>query len=520
MKIKITFICFFLILFAGIAWSQTHIHCGTTPATFKKLEQRLIENKEYLKQHPIASSRNAFTYIPMKFHLVAESDGTGRVDYTRVLDQLCLMNEVFQEFDMSFYIKDGFNEVDDSDIYVHRNSAFVRNRMRSHKDNDALNVWVLGELSAGNANLVGVFDEFNDWIRITNDRAYFGINGFTLPHEVGHFFSLMHPFFGWEIEPYQQEMEGTPAPRMAPNFDVLNEYADGTNCDVAGDRVCDTPADYLYQTYVDARGDTLSNMDNRECKYTRPMTDPKGERLTPDASLIMGYFLDQCMGHFTPQQIELMQSDLRRSNRAYLRSNYTPSEGPITESANLTAPINSAVSEAYNWVPLSWESVNNATGYVVEISRIPGFSDNPLNYITFTNRITIRNLDADRNYFWRVTAFNDNFTCVSPSSRERFRTGLTTSINPIEKVNKWEIAPNPTSANQGITLTIEAASTLDADLKIYATTGQLMYQETGLSFGSGKNTHYLDTSSLPIGIYFVHLENQSGILNKKIIISE
>lgn len=514
---------FFLILVGLVAgWTQVHPHCGTSLESFQKIEKRLITNKLYLKEHPVATSRSATTYIPVKFHLVAKSDGTGRADYNRVLDQLCLLNEVFQEFDISFYIKDGFNEVDDTGIYSNQIPSSVQSRMRRQKDFNALNIWVLGEVTTGNGNniVLGVYDDQNDWVRVINDKTYFGINGYTLPHEIGHFFSLLHPFYGWEIAPYSQEMEGKPAPARAPHFDALTEHADGSNCEIAGDRICDTPADYWYSFYVNSSGDTINNLDNFSCKYDRPMTDPKGERLNPDPSLIMGYFLDQCMDHFTPDQIEIMQSDLAQSTRAYLRSDYTPSEGPITESPELLAPLNSEEIDSYNWVPLSWQHSENATGYLIEISTIPGFSNSPFNYISSTNSFTATDLEPSKNYFWRVTPYNDNFTCASPSSRGRFKTGLSTSTKNIETVNNWSIFPNPTTPDQGMTLSIEATSFFEADLKIYSITGQLLKEQRGISFAQGMNQEQVDIADISEGIYFLFLENETGVLNQKIVISK
>ncbi len=527
-KATLTFFLFLVGFVAG--WAQLHPHCGTSLETFQKIEQRLIANKLALQQNPVANARSTTTYIPIKLHLVGNDDGTGRANYRNVLDQLCLLNEVFQEFDMSFYIKDGFNVVNDTRINSNQASFTIRNRMRSHKDENALNVWVLNEVTIGNEvnRILGIYDGDigfergdlgDDWVRVINSPTFFGRTGYTLLHEVGHFFNLLHPFFGWEINPYSQSMEGRPAPNRSPSFGVLTEHADGSNCEIAGDRICDTPADYYYSYYVDSRGDTINNLDNFACTYDRPMTDPKGERLNPDASLIMGYFLDNCMEHFTPQQVELMQMDLAQSHRSHIRSNYTPSEGPITASPELIAPIDNAVSDNYNWVSLSWQQTENATGYLIEISITPAFSDIPLNYISATTSITIQDLDPDRNYFWRVTPYNDNFTCAAPSSRGRFRTGLSTSTRTIETVNSWGVLPNPTTSAQGVTLSVDATSAFEADLKIYSVTGKLLQEKRGMSFVQGKTQDRINISSVPEGIYFLFLENESGVLNQKFVVS-
>ena len=75
------------------------------------------------------------------------------------------------------------------------------------------------------------------------------------------------------------------------------ERVDGVNCDIAGDGFCDTPADYLnYRWNCNNQG--LSNV---------TQTDPLGEKLKSDGSLIMSYSSDVCSYRFSEEQIAAMQ---------------------------------------------------------------------------------------------------------------------------------------------------------------------------------------------------------------------
>ncbi|MEZ4940252.1 MAG: M43 family zinc metalloprotease [Saprospiraceae bacterium] len=87
------------------------------------------------------------------------------------------------------------------------------------------------------------------------------INVGTIAHEMGHFFGLAHTFEG----------NGT-------------ELVDGSNCDTAGDGICDTPAD----PYVP--GDPKEDYVNSDCIFISPKTDANGEYYNPDLGNIMSYY--------------------------------------------------------------------------------------------------------------------------------------------------------------------------------------------------------------------------------------
>ncbi|MCB0762458.1 MAG: hypothetical protein KDC12_13110 [Flavobacteriales bacterium] len=91
-------------------------------------------------------------------------------------------------------------------------------------------------------------------------------------HEMGHFFGLYHTF----------------------ETDLGVELVNGSNCETAGDIVCDTPAD------PDPDGNADQNMD---CLYTGPTTqDSNGDWYIPPVNNIMSYYPDACVCKFTHQQ--------------------------------------------------------------------------------------------------------------------------------------------------------------------------------------------------------------------------
>ena len=94
-----------------------------------------------------------------------------------------------------------------------------------------------------------------------------------LSHELGHVMGLPHTH-GYT------------------NSGTTNELVDGSNCDVAGDRFCDTPAD-----------PNLLGKVSGSCRYTGTARDANGMAFTPLTDNIMSYTNSACADSLTPMQL-------------------------------------------------------------------------------------------------------------------------------------------------------------------------------------------------------------------------
>ncbi|GEM_PF-5723963 len=101
----------------------------------------------------------------------------------------------------------------------------------------------------------------------------------TLWHEFGHALGLRHTH-GF--------VNGT----------LTSELVDGSNCTVAGDRICDTPADpQLSSSNVDAN-----------CNYTGSLMDSNGDLFNPDVQNILSYAPGQCRDHYSNGQMDVVRN--------------------------------------------------------------------------------------------------------------------------------------------------------------------------------------------------------------------
>lgn len=116
---------------------------------------------------------------------------------------------------------------------------------------------------AGKATLGGITRQTGNHVWILKSQTM----GTVIPHEMGHFFGLVHTF---------EDNNG-------------RELVDGSNCTTAGDGICDTPADpFVF-------GDDPSKYVNDACEfYATDLLDANGDFYNPDTKNIMSYYPCAC----------------------------------------------------------------------------------------------------------------------------------------------------------------------------------------------------------------------------------
>lgn len=482
--------------------------CGTSDAATAAIQNRLLQNKAALAKG--LTFPRSTQYVPVKFHLVNKNDGSGGILLRNVLDQLCALNNDYRSFGIQFYLKDEFDFINDDRLYSDHYT--YRNLMQQYRDPSALNIWIVDNANpTGQTDYVaGYYTNSQDWVVIQKDEIK--ASTYTVPHEVGHFFGLLHTFNGWDHDPWQASKHGNPAPATSPN-QVPTEYENESNCEIAGDYICDTPPDYNFGYFW-----------YQDCNYQGGAKDPTGALVNPDESNFMGYF-DACVRnayHFSAQQKSLMQTDMMNENRLYVRSAYTPAYLQFSDTPTPELPLPGSIEAVYNQVNFQWTAVDGANHYLVEVSTLPVFSTtSTLSFITTQNHLQVATLDPNKTYYWRVQPFNEYYTCTTEnrSTSKNFKTGnLTTAVQNVQEINDWQIHPNPQQHGAPLQLLFHIGKEFDAQIDIFNMVGQIVQPIGRKSFQSGTQTLTLTTNALPAGVYLLSIQTSNGISVKKFIL--
>ncbi|MCB9330451.1 MAG: T9SS type A sorting domain-containing protein [Lewinellaceae bacterium] len=508
---------FMLLLAVGYAFAtgvyaqQSRGVCGNSTEDQLMYEHRTIANVETANAGG-ATDRGAVQYVPVYFHLVGDANGAGKVKERLVLDQLCALNEAFSTADIRFYLSVHptqntiFNySINATNVYSNQDGWFT---MQTNRHPNALNVYIVDEAVSGNNNpgiTQAYYSNPRDWVVSRRDQISGATNNAVLPHEIGHFFSLDHTFFGWESNPFDSSDPTWPiAPSVSPG-NVPTERMSGSNCNTAADKICDTPPDYNFGLYASS------------CSYNGGAKDPGNVDVVPMANNMMGYFNDCSNYVFTNQQKSVMMADLNSSARNYLDNNYTPpSEEINTPTDLLVSPGSGATVPYYDEVLVEWQDLPEATWYLLEFDFVSTYATPyAQSFMVNSNSKLVTTLLPNRTYYWRVRPINEYVTCAAVRQRT-LKTPGTSAVRDIEGLTAWQIAPNPVRNGGNANLFVQAEQSFDANIRVFTTTGQEVLNLPKVHFENGDNKIEVPLSKLGNGLYMVMLQTREGQAVRKL----
>ncbi len=499
-------ICFLVTQSFILAQINPHGQCGYL-APHSQVD-RLLKNKAHTQ---INSSLEGNTnYIPIQFHIVGTNNGTGYIKIEDVFEGVCKLNEDYSDTDLQFYFNGTFNYINMDAMYDLNfpNVPFAVNQAYSNnKVNNAINIFIGNGLSSGNS---GYYTPSRDVIYM--DKTYVNSSDNILAHELGHYFSLMHPFFGWENTTYDPDVIPTPTTVVYAGQTYNVEYVDRTiNCENSGDYLCGTPADYILNW-------------NGGCDYMGGAVDPDSVLIDPDEANFMGYYsFAGCPEyHFSDDQIDVIHADFQ--NRPEINNITPPSLDEVTELATLVTPPADTLIEIYSSVYFEWEPVVGATHYLLEASRLQSFFLKEVQEVLTTTNFTATNLAKNKDYHWRVTAFNHGNVCgdLAISEAVSFETGSSepVSIKNIENQSiEILLSPNPVSKNAPVVNILLENSLQDINLEIYDVNGRLVFEKNIQQINSGwTNLLTEDEVDLQGGVYYLTFKNQDILQTEKLVV--
>lgn len=520
---KLGFVLVLSLISAGI-WAQTHDHqgfCGMSRADLDAITPQLQANIADFKDNPQLLRSGAITRVPLKLHLVRRTDGTGGPELADILGMLCRLNESFLDQDIQFFIKGGINEIKNTTLFDNPQSSIGIQTMVAQKSKGFLNIFMTNQ--TGEANTLAYYSlgfplYSHDFIVIR--RSEINYSSWTLPHEVGHYFTLLHPFNGWECESWDSATHGNPvvltfAPcgsLKSPFNNPLIEFADGSNSTIAGDFISDTPADYGF------------GLGWPNCDFNLSVKDKNGVTLNPDENLVMGYFLSCQDYYFTPQQKGVIAADLNSrqnvgtNNNRYLNTNINPITEPVGP-VNVIHPALGGNSNGLSGVKLQWEAGAGATNYIVRIDRFQSWITSKTYFVTEPEVTLDFELLPNLTYYWQVYPYNIYNSCpIWGPGNYSFKATLTSGVNAIPGLNAFEVNPIPATLGQPLNILYQVTELMQPTLEIMDLSGRVIYQQNRLLLSEGSGQLTLDWTFQHAGIYLLRLTGEKGIYTQKIVV--
>jgi len=440
----------------------------------------------------------------MKIHNVGSDNGTGLFSMERLLDALCTLNDDYRQAKIQFYLLGDIDTIFNSAYNSHDNALEGAEMMFANNVDSAINVYFVSN-PAGNCG-------YNlPYAGIAMNKGCSGPSDHTFAHEVGHNLSVQHPHLGWDGNVYNPS-EPTPTTvtydytyfKDTLILDTLIidtsivELVDGSNCNIAGDFLCDTGPDYLSSRWQ-CNSDTMSSSSQE---------DPTGRSFRSDASQIMSYALDNCSYRFTPEQIALARANLFDQKSHYLDREEPQEE--IMDEIVLSEPFDEQIVPA-EFVEFLWDEAGVADQYIFELSRLRSFSFTDISMVVNGNSLTLEDLQIDRVYYWRVRPFSRYSFCNDFSEASEFLTSETVATADVDGTN-YDIFPTVLSGSGEITILSESTTTAGLSFSLRSITG------AEVSYGQLEDNGKIVLAHQVPGIYLLSLSQGGSRHVQKIVI--
>jgi len=291
---KSSFLLLVLIFFSKLLLAQG-LNCGTPSPTKEQGETMINSIKEFQKNNK-SSRVNAINTVsvPIKIHIVLQDNGNGNLSSLTINGIFSNLNFWFANMGLSFYQYGSIDYIYSNDYY-NFNNIDESPIMNKYAVNNAINMFFVGNFPDRGEKVVGYANfpigtccpSSQSYSNQTSNAVFISTSNSpmiyqverTIPHEMGHYFGLLHTHdttFG-------------------------NELVNGSNCSTAGDQICDTPADPYSDGYeICVKKDTWGN-----CYWNCTNTDRNGNRYSPQLNNVMSYY-HGCGGLITSGQFTRM----------------------------------------------------------------------------------------------------------------------------------------------------------------------------------------------------------------------
>jgi hypothetical protein len=283
MKRLFSLLALFLSVFSSLAQTNPDTWCTTKPPT--QSQKGVFLQKFQIQEAARArKGTETITNVALKIHLLSKSNGNVELSGNDIKELMDTLNLHFIDAKIQFYLCGGVDYINDDAFYVFNTgseSAFCK----VHDVSNAINLYLVKEFTDSG---LGGYAYFPTSDKNTN-RVFCAYKNRKdvitkiVPHEMGHYFGLMHTFqdAGWE------------------GYSEVVTRGEKANCLYRGDLICDTPADPYGSVPYEINA----------CQFSSTYVDVNGDRYSPQVGNLMSYFRG-CGNFFTPGQTSMIKTGL------------------------------------------------------------------------------------------------------------------------------------------------------------------------------------------------------------------
>ncbi|MFQ5446045.1 MAG: 3-coathanger stack domain-containing protein, partial [Saprospiraceae bacterium] len=450
---------------------QSNKQCGTDTAPEDDSLYLELVAEMSLDTAPVVTTPQ---YIPLFYHIVRQSDGTGGADALALDDALVELNHQFDTIGFKFFRCEEPNYIDD-DLYfsqVVQNSPEATALATDNMRPGVINIFFVPALLDDNAtDTICGYARFpwqgGNYIFMENDCA---ANSSSLTHQLGHYFGLYHTHFS--------------STTIAAEHVTRIESDTCYNCPTTGDLLCDTEADPgLSSATVDASC-TYNGVVKDSCNDASP---PEILDYTPDVTNFMSFSGKDCRQTFSPGQFDRML-------RFYLSSRLTELDPMLCSNSpcydDVILPLGADVVSVVKTIRASNSITSTET---IDVQAFPGVVYKAGGYVSMEPGFETTSGSI-------FTAFIEECQAFAPPGNPDFL------VVPQDQPGIL-IAPNP--ATGAVTLWFKLPEEGEVHLNVLSATGQVMDVVADGMYSKGMHTVQYDAGQLKGGMYFVSLR-QNG----------
>lgn len=273
-------------------------NCGMPAPSQQERKALLAQYQQFIQQKVSGKARLTNYRVAVKINIISgvNTPATAVLNETDIREIIAHANTYLQNINIELYLLNNQVYSIKEDKYFEFKINDEPELRRKYDVQNAINIYFAKNISLNDLTILGGYATLPS-LAANSNRVFYSyfehsendiqnLKNKTFLHELGHYFGLLHTF------------------QDSKNPDVsqreLVTRGTGSNCNLMGDQLCDTPADPF---------ERLPLASAFKCTDVAPteIVDANGERFSPLTNNIMAYY-QGCGDFFTEQQYLKMQA--------------------------------------------------------------------------------------------------------------------------------------------------------------------------------------------------------------------